>query len=277
MTDTLKNLYLETNKKYGKNDTIFYSIVYYLSKKVKNLNDFNNNLNKKPDFSTKKFESLISSYYLKQKPLAKITHSTFFNGKEFAVFGKNLSPRNDTEFVTNEALKILEKNPFLKKGADICCGTGVIGLSILLKMGKLNITFNDVSKSAIDNTLFNSKKYGLKIKTIKGDFQKMFFQKYDFIVCNPPYVRIKDLNKNLLKYENKKVFSIKNDPLYVYKKIITNIHKIMNKKFLIIFEIGYDLKKELTNFLKKTNYNFFFLKDFAKLDRVLIIYNNIVC
>jgi methylase of polypeptide subunit release factors len=128
---------------------------------------------------------------------------------------------------------------------------------------------------AIQNTMVNARINNLKIKTLTGDFYKTGIKhRSDFIVCNPPYVNIKSLNKKMTKYESKISFN-NGDALFFYEQIINNYKKfVLNPdNFLIGFEIGYDLKEQLTNLLRKNNllkYSKFY-KDYSNFDRVLVI------
>jgi release factor glutamine methyltransferase len=115
----------------------------------------------------------------------------------------------------------------------------------------------------------------LKIKTINGDFYKSILKhKVDFIVCNPPYVSVKTLDKKMTKYETRISFNNGN-PLFFYSKIISNYKKIFNDTdhFLIGFEIGFNLKPSIIKLLKENNLlrNSKFHKDYAGHNRLLII------
>jgi methylase of polypeptide subunit release factors len=78
----------------------------------------------------------------------------------------------------------------------------------------------------------------------------------------------------MTQYESKISFN-NGDTLFFYEQIINNYKRLLKSpnKFLIGFEIGYDLKKQLIKLLKKNNllkYSKFY-KDYSNFDRVLII------
>jgi release factor glutamine methyltransferase len=135
----------------------------------------------------------------------------------------------------------------------------------------------DINKNAVANTKANAKLNKLKVQVICGDFYKTLIKtkvKPDVIVCNPPYVDIKDVDKKMFNYETKISFN-NGSPLYFYEKIIDNYTQLINDKkhFLIAFEIGYDQRKSLTHLLTRNKLIKFshFFKDFANKDRMLII------
>ena len=73
--------------------------------------------------------------------------------------------------------------------ADLCCGTGIIGLSLLQK-GATQVDFSDEYKPALNNTEYN-------LRQLQGAMQTNCFwqdgmqhaapQSYDAIFCNPPF------------------------------------------------------------------------------------------
>jgi release factor glutamine methyltransferase len=181
-------------------------------------------------------------------------------------------PRNETELLVKHSIKLIKKYK-IKQIYDLCCGSGNIGLAIKKHASGTNVTCVDMNHSAIENTRHNASKNDVKIKTIIGDFYNSIKSKISCIVCNPPYVNNKKLDKRMLKYEDKISFTNSMDELYFYKKIINNYGKIMKNNFLIIFEIGYDQKKALTKILGKNNLLKYssFDKDLSGLDRILTI------
>ncbi len=268
----------KAKKIYKNNDLILYELIFYLSKKVKNKMDFISNRNNKIDFNLKKYLKLLKDYFENEKPLSQITKKTIFLSNEFDILKKQFCPREETEIVCLEGIKWIKKI-FKKQNVsvvDFCCGTGVIGISIAKKCKNVNLTLIDINKDAIKNSQINLKKNKIKANCIKGSFDELFFKnKYDVLFCNPPYVNLKDVKLPLKKYENKIAFNNSKDELYFYKKIISNYKSFIKNlnKFLIVFEIGYDQKKPLTNFLKTKNLKYIFKKDISGKDRILIIYN----
>jgi release factor glutamine methyltransferase len=210
-----------------------------------------------------------------------ITNKINFYGLDFKILKGILIPRPDTEVLCEKVIHILKQDKKLKKGADLCCGSGNIG--IVLKKNIKNISMDgiDIQKIACRNTILNSQKHHVDINVFQGDFYKTMIKKklkYDFIVCNPPYVSIRQLDKKMLQYENKMNFINSKDPLFFYKQIINNFKKIVrnDKHFLLAFEIGYDQKSKLMKYIKQTSLSKYtsFYKDYNNQDRVMLIYLN---
>ncbi|MDR1850901.1 MAG: class I SAM-dependent methyltransferase [Mycoplasmataceae bacterium] len=259
-------------------ESVIYSVIFKLSKKVKNKTEFLLEGKSTIDFSEKTYFRKLDEYYIDHKPLGLIVGETKFMGLKLKVFKGILVPRNETEIVATKAAELIEdylssKNIKEFSICDLCCGTGCIGLGIYKYLGGADITCVDINPVAIENTKYNAKINKCDIETICGDFYDSIKQKVNCIVCNPPYVNEKDLDKNMLKYENKISFTNSNDDLYFYEKLISNYKKTMKRNFLMVFEIGYDQKPGLQKLLKKNNLDKIskFYKDYNGKNRMLII------
>jgi release factor glutamine methyltransferase len=215
----------------------------------------------------------------KNKPIELITKQTRFYGLDYKVLKGVLVPRPDTEILCEKVIQILSKDKKLKHGVDLCCGSGNITITLKKQISDIEMDAIDIQPIACHNTKLNATKHKIKLNVINGDFYKTLIAKhlkYDFIVCNPPYVKQTELDKTMLIYENKINFNNSSDHLFFYKKIITNYQKIVNDKnhFLLAFEIGFNQKKDLKKFLltKSLYRHSNFYKDYNGKDRVLIIY-----
>lgn len=114
-----------------------------------------------------------------------------------------ITPIRDTEFAGFEGVfatqrldegtaLLLNRLPTLTPDAhyaDLCCGTGVIGLT-LLQRGAVNVDFYDEYKPALNNTLFNLQKITHTVNTTchwQDGMQHAEDDFYDAIFCNPPF------------------------------------------------------------------------------------------
>ncbi|MDR0857359.1 MAG: peptide chain release factor N(5)-glutamine methyltransferase [Mycoplasmataceae bacterium] len=255
---------------------VTFSILYSLSKIVKNKNDFVKNAQSEIDFSKEEFFDLLNDYYKENKPLDHIIHQTKFCNIVLHVRDGVLTPRPETEELCYKVINILIKLKKPLSGADLCCGTGCIACAICANVLHAHVDCIDIDNNAIENTKENIELTGFNISAYQGDFYNTIIEnnkKYDFIVCNPPYLSETELDKRMMQYESKIAFNNSNDPLYFHKKIIDNYKLIMNDKFLIAFEFGNTQKDELEEYLKKSDLKdcYEFYKDINNKDRMLII------
>lgn len=142
---------------------------------------------------------------LKGEPLAYILETQGFYKSDFIVRKGVLVPRPETEFVVESALRLFPTQP-PDIFADLGCGSGCIGLSLLKEWRTANLIAVDASLSALDVTRENVEKLGLKnrCETIQSPVEKLKFREhFSLIVANPPYIAQDDpdVEENVRKFE----------------------------------------------------------------------------
>ena len=154
------------------------------------------------------------------EPLAYILGYRHFYKECYKVAPGVLIPRADTEIVVESAAKFLGINK-METGdvlnvpeygndltdirfADLCTGTGCIGISIANEIvrsgGRAEGVLVDISDTAIGISASNVESQALKpedIKVIKHDVLGSCpkLEKLDFIVSNPPYITNKEMDE----------------------------------------------------------------------------------
>jgi release factor glutamine methyltransferase len=183
-------------------------------------------------------------------PLQYIIGSVEFMGIDFLITPGVLIPRPETELLVETALKYIAELKY-KTILDLCCGSGIVGLSIASIDKNTFVSLSDSSVRAINLTSKNSGRLGLtgKIKLYKGDlFSKIpLSSKFDLIVSNPPYVphtRIRHLQKEVL-YEPVKAIDGGEKGLEVITRIIQQAGKFLNENGMLMMEHDDTHKKYL--------------------------------
>lgn len=210
-------------------------------------------------------------------PIKYILGECEFMGLNFNVREGVLIPRPDTEVLVECALKDIEENNY-KHICDVCCGSGIIGVSIGKLTADTLVDCFDIMDMPLEVTKQNISLHHLeeKVKVYKSDLLKYAIEncrKYDMIVSNPPYIKeniIGTLMDDVKNYEPHVALSGGEDGLDFYRRIIDQSKLLLNKNGSIAFEIGYDQGEEVANLLRNNNfYNIECIKDLAGLDRVV--------
>ena len=153
-------------------------------------------------------------------PLQYITGEQEFMGLTFHVNSHVLIPRQDTETLVEEALKLAKPG---MKIMDMCTGSGCILISILKNVKDTSGCGFDISKQAI-----NVAKENAKLNEVVADFEKSDLfehvtERYDMIVSNPPYIKTEEIVKlmpEVSEFEPVQALDGKEDGLFFYRKII---------------------------------------------------------
>ena len=209
-------------------------------------------------------------------PIEYITHQKEFMKLNFFVNESVLIPRQDTEILVEEVIKIAKKKK-AKKILDLCTGSGAIAVSLAKYLPESEITAIDISHKAIKmakrNAIFHNVEN--RITFLESNlFDNLPDQKYDIIVSNPPYVK-RDIIKKLDKQVQKEPYIALDggyDGLDFYRKIIKQAYEFLKYNGYLCLEIGFDQKEEVTELIKNEGQysKVYCKKDLCDNDRVII-------
>lgn len=204
-------------------------------------------------------------------PLQYITGEQEFMGLPFHVNESVLIPRQDTESLVEEALKLIRPG---MKVMDMCTGSGCILISILKNVVNVEGAGFDISKQAINVAKENAKLNGVVASFEKSDLFDMVTEKYDVIVSNPPYIPtdvIAGLMPEVAVYEPYNALDGKEDGLHFYRRIVKECKAYLNPEGKLLFEIGHDQGESVPALMREAGFkDVRVVKDLAGNDRVVI-------
>lgn len=204
-------------------------------------------------------------------PLQYIVGETEFMGLKFKVNSNVLIPRQDTETLVEEALKVVKPG---MKVLDMCTGSGCIIISIMHNVEDVKGYAVDISKQALNVAKENAKLNEVSILFERGDLFETVSDKFDIIVSNPPYIPtavIPKLMPEVQGFEPIEALDGKEDGLYFYRKIVSQSMDHLNPEGFLMLEIGCDQGKAVTQMMSEAGFgNICTKKDLAGNDRVVI-------
>ncbi len=249
------------------------------------------------DFASSELEKALRKRR-ERVPLQYIFGDWEFMGKKFFVSEDCLIPQPDTEILVEKALEILKKlqgvDDFAVKCrenekcgievADLCTGSGCIGLSLMM-YGKLKgVDLMDISKGALDMARKNAELHGLsdKCKFILGDVRyDMPKKKYSMIVSNPPYIPTMDIESlpEEVKKEPRLALDGGIDGLDIIRFLIDDGLNYLCENGVMLIEFGYDQGDIINRLLKEkcdtgSIKSYEILHDYGNNPRVAVIYAN---
>ena len=193
-----------------------------------------------PEELQHEFEVLIKKR-AERVPLQYITGEQEFMGMTFHVNSNVLIPRQDTETLVEEALKVVKPG---MKVLDMCTGSGCVLISILKNVHGTGGYGYDISKQAINVAKENAKLNDVPAIFERSNlFEDVADETFDVIVSNPPYIRsdeIPFLMPEVSEFEPHEALDGKEDGLFFYRKIIQESPDYLTDGGYLLFEIGYD-------------------------------------
>ena len=217
------------------------------------------------------------------EPIAYLVGKTEFYSLEINVTTDCMIPRPETELLVERAIEFLRTRPVrnstmgntLQKGSisngarpgtqfvcDLCTGSGCIAVAIAKNYPDARIIATDICDAALAVAAGNIEKHQLKdrIKLLCGDLfdpiiSGLDVDKFDLIVCNPPYVSAPEyekLDKNVKDYEPKIALFAGVDGLDICRRIIEEAEKFLKPDAALMLEIGYAQGRAVKQLLEQT-------------------------
>jgi release factor glutamine methyltransferase len=140
----------------------------------------------------------------RREPTAYIVGVREFWGLDFLVTPAVLIPRPETEFIVEEAVRILSSAGELKvsgyqrsnaiRVADIGTGSGCVAVALACECSACRITATDVSSAALVVARSNAARHGVsdRIEFVATSYLDGIGGAFDLITANPPYVKDRD-------------------------------------------------------------------------------------
>lgn len=225
----------------------------------------------------------VISELKRQKPIQYILGTTEFYGMFFQVNEHTLIPRPETEELVEWVVMSQKdeegsgklENKFVKI-LDIGTGSGCIAISLAKNLHQAQVSAIDVSIEALATAKKNAAFNGVEVQFMHQNILETdsFSESYDFIVSNPPYVRMlekQEIKPNVLEFEPHLALFVENeDALLFYRKIGQLAQNHLNKDGYLFFEINQYLAKETFELLENLKFKFIELrKDIYGNDRMI--------
>jgi len=205
------------------------------------------------------------------EPIQYILGETEKFGVPLIVNKQVLIPRPETEELVSWIIEDVDK----KKATilDIGTGSGCIAISLAKKLNNAVVSAIDISNRAIEvakkNTLINN----INIEFSRVDLlnfednstlQHKWKSKFDIIVSNPPYVRMKEkklMQLNVIDHEpDIALFVNDDDPLLFYRKISELSKRYLKHNGTLYLEINEYLGVEMEKMLNEAGFKHVELK-----------------
>ena len=233
------------------------------------------NLDKSLDYTNyKKFKNLISQR-LTRKPIAYLVGKKDFWKYEFYIFDGTLIPRPETELIIEEVLRIFKYKDKINI-LEIGIGSGCILLSILKEKENFKGVGIDISKKCVELSKINALKLDIhnRVKFFKTDVDNFFYDKYDLIISNPPYIKnhdLKYLEIDVAKFEPRLALDGGIDGLSKIIKFVDKSSHLLKKGGKLILEINFNQGNKVKKILEKKGFYINkVLKDLEKKDRCIV-------
>ncbi len=175
-------------------------------------------------------------------PVPYITSQAWFCGLPFYVDRRVLIPRSPLgELIEDGFYPWLQKEPV--RILDLCCGSACIGIACALAFPEAVVDVADISVDALAVAAINIAQHRVqqRVQAVVSDlFLGLQGQRYDLIVCNPPYVDADDMNNLPDEYRHEPELALASgvDGLDFTRRLLREARNFLTEEGVLIVEVG---------------------------------------
>ncbi|HYN54543.1 MAG TPA: 50S ribosomal protein L3 N(5)-glutamine methyltransferase [Methylotenera sp.] len=204
-----------------------------------------------------KLAGFIEQRITQHTPTAYLVKEAWLQGLKFYVDERVLIPRSFIAELLNQddsgnfgLSPWVEFPELVESAADICTGSGCLGILLASAFPNAVVDVIDISQDAIDVANINIANYGLQeqVTAIQSDMfsalqdKKNGYKKYDVIISNPPYVDAPSMAALPAEYQNEPQIALGSGVagLDHTHTILREAANYLNEDGILIVEIGHN-------------------------------------
>jgi release factor glutamine methyltransferase len=210
----------------------------------------------------------------KGEPIAYITGRRAFWNIELHVGPGVLIPRPDSEVLIASALEHFGGTAGPNRILDLGTGPGTLLLAALDLWPEATGIGIDSSRRALSYAAANSRRLGFekRAKLKVGDWAEGLDEKFDLILCNPPYVAENEpLGAGVAEFEPEEALFAGPEGLESIQRLAPEIPRLMSAGGLAVVEIGAAQGNEALGLLERDGLTGRIALDLAGRDRAVLL------
>lgn len=212
-----------------------------------------------------------------REPLAYILGRREFFGLEFAVDGRVLIPRPETELLVEHALRLAGLSP-APALADVGAGSGAIAVVLAVRLPAAAVYALDASDDALAVVAANARRHGVagRVRCLAGDLLAPLPGPVDLVVANLPYVPTAEwqaLPPEIRDWEPRQALDGGPDGLDPIRRLLAQAPPFLRPGAALLLEIGAGQGPAATDLARRALPGAVvrLQPDYAGLDRLVIV------
>ena len=177
-------------------------------------------------------------------PVPYITHRTMYAGYELYIDERALIPRSPIAELVEKGLSPYwtgDRAP--ERILDLCAGSGAIGIVAKYRYPQAEVVLADDDSDALKVAEKNIAKCGMEgynIDICHGDLFEHLEGKFDWILCNPPYVEAAEMSLIVeeFRHEPRHALVSGEDGLDLVRRILLEACDYLSDEGLLVVEVG---------------------------------------
>ena len=208
------------------------------------------------------------------EPVAYITGRRAFWDIELHVGPGVLVPRADSEVLIISAIEHFSGAKAPQRILDLGTGPGTLLLAALDIWKSATGIGIDQSRQALSYAAANARRLGFEDRANlqMGNWAKGIVERFDLVLCNPPYVRTGDeLGPGVREYEPDEALFAGADGLEAYRTLSPQLPALIAAGGLAAVEIGHDQAEDVTRILSRDGLKLRVAEDLGGRPRAVLL------
>jgi len=187
-------------------------------------------------------EQLVRRRIRERIPVAYLLHEAWLADESFYVDRRVIIPRSHIAELLQQRLRPWLHRP-VRRALDLCTGSGCLAILAAKAFPQARVDATDLSSGALAVARRNVTRHRLRsrVRLLRSDLMSgLSGRRYDFIVCNPPYVNAPSMRSLPREYRHEPRMALAggNDGLELVRRIIEQAFERLQPQGLLVCEIG---------------------------------------
>jgi len=195
-----------------------------------------------------KAEALVSRRIETRKPAAYLTGEAWLQEIPFTIDERSIVPRS----YIAELLVDIEETGTLDawlsdqtgRVLDLCAGNGSLAVIAAMAYPEITVDAADISPAALELARVNVARHALgdRIRIVESDLFARLPDRYDLILCNPPYVNDTSMAALPAEYRAEPALALAggSDGMDLIRRIVAEAADHMSDDAVLVLEVGHE-------------------------------------
>ncbi len=193
-------------------------------------------------------EALVTTRIETRRPAAYLTREAWLQNVPFYVDERTIVPRSFIAelLVDFDATGVLDAwlSDETHRVLDLCTGNGSLAVIAAMAYPEVVVDAADVSGAALEVARINVERHKLadRIRLVRSDLFAELPDRYDLIVCNPPYVTTASLAELPPEYRAEPELALAggDDGMALVRRILADAPAHLTPSGVLVLEIGHE-------------------------------------
>lgn len=189
--------------------------------------------------------NILEQRLVRRLPAAYLTREAWLGPYRFYVDERVIVPRSYfAELLAEHMAPWITDPEHVHRGLDLCTGSGCLAILMAEAFPEAHIDAVDLSEDALAVARRNVGDYGLddRVRLIRSDLLDALDERYDLIICNPPYVTADSMAALPAEYRHEPELALAagDDGLDIVRRLLAGAGRHLTEHGLLFVEVGHN-------------------------------------